>query len=365
MNICIDMRPALSSPTGVGVYLLNLVAALSTIDRENRYHLFSSSWKQRYPPHLYGRQFQLHDRRWPVRLLNVAWNRMSWPPIETLLGTAVDIAHSPTPLVIPAKRARRITTVHDLYFHEYPDQTVREVKRDYAALVRKHCGRSDAIITVSEYTKHRLVETLNIPASKIYSIHHGADSYYAEPAAETETNEVRKKLGITRPYFLFVGTKEPRKNLPLLLEAFRDLSQDVELVLAGPEGWGEEPWRNLVTGRVRVSGYVTKAELRALYQGSTALIVPSKDEGFGLPLLEAMAAGAPVIVSDIPVFREIGNEACLRFDAGSGEALREAMQKVLDDSNFRQTFIQKGRDRVKHFSWLETARKTLELYQNL
>lgn len=365
MNICIDMRPALSSPTGVGVYLLNLVAALSTVDRENEYHLFSSSWKQRYPALAYGKQFHLHDRRWPVRFLNLAWNRMSWPPIETLVATAVDIAHSATPLVIPAKRAHRVTTVHDLYFLEHPDQTVREVKRDYTALIRNHCGKSDAIITVSEHTKRRLIETLNIPASKIYPIHHGSDSYYGEPAIETETNEIRKKLGITRPYFLFVGTREPRKNLPLLLEAFRTLPGDVELVLAGLEGWSQEPWRDLVTARVRISGYVTKPELRALYQGSTALIVPSKEEGFGLPLLEAMTAGAPVIVSDIPVFREIADDACLRFEASSPEALREAMQKVLDDSDFRQSLIQKGRDRVKHFSWLETARKTLELYQNL
>lgn len=365
MNICIDMRPALSSPTGVGVYLLNLVAALSEIDLENRYHLFSSSWKQRYPAHSYGNRFRIHDRRWPVRLLNTAWNRMSWPPIETLLGADVDIAHSPTPLVIPAKHAHKITTVHDLYFHEQPDQTVREIKRDYAALVRKHCGQSDAIVTVSEYTKRKLVETLNIPASKIYPIHHGADHYYAGPSVEAEITAIKTKIGIARPYFLFVGTREPRKNLPLLLEAFQTLQEDVELVLAGPEGWHEEPWRNLVTGRVRVCGYVTKAELRALYQSSIALILPSKEEGFGLPLIEAMTAGTPVIASDIPVFLEIGNDACLRFDAGSPEALRAAMQKVLNDLNFRNTLIQKGRERVKHFSWLETARKTLELYQNL
>lgn len=365
MNICIDMRPALSSPTGVGVYVLNLAAALAAIDRQNEYHLFSSSWKQRYPPHNYGDRFHLHDRRWPVRLLTLGWNRLYWPPIETLLGTTVDVVHSPTPLLIPSRHAHNITTVHDLYFYENPEHTVREIKRDYAALVRKHCALSDAIITVSEYTKLRLMEILNIPASRIYPIYHGADDYFGEPASENETAQVRKNIGISRPYFLFVGTKEPRKNLPLLLEAFRKMTEDVELVLAGPRGWEEEPWRKLVTDRVRVAGYVTKAELRALYRGATALVMPSKEEGFGLPLLEAMASGAPVIASDIPVFREIANDACLRFESGSAEALLAAMQRLIHDAEFTQTLIQKGRERVKQFSWAETARKTLELYQNL
>lgn len=365
MNICIDVRPALSSPTGVGVYVLNLVGALAAIDTQNEYHLFSSSWKQRYPPHNYGDRFHLHDRRWPVRVLNFAWNRFSWPAIESLLGTAIDVAHSPTPLLMPSKHAHGVTTVHDLFFYEHPEQTIREVKRDYATLVRKHCEQADAIITVSEYTKLRLIETLNIPASKIHVIHPGSDSFFEKAAENEDVDNTRKKIGVTRPYFLFVGTAEPRKNLPLLLEAFGSLAQEVDLVLAGLHGWEEQTWRNMVTDRVHIAGYVTKSELRALYQDCVGVVQPSKEEGFGLPLLEAMASGAPVIASDIPVFREVANDAALLFESGSVEALRAAMQTILEDSQAAKILVEKGRERAKHFSWLDTARKTLDLYKHL
>src|SRR6476661_8105916 len=113
MKICIDMRPSLSKPTGVGIYLQNLVQALSELDHENEYHLFSSSWKERFRSDSLPSNFRMHDRRWPVRLLNYCWNHLSAPSIEFLVGTSLDVVHSSTPLVIPARRARKITTVYD------------------------------------------------------------------------------------------------------------------------------------------------------------------------------------------------------------------------------------------------------------
>ena len=124
MNICIDMRPALSRATGVGVYLENLVRGLSDLDRRNRYLLFSSSWKERFPRRDYGPNFQIHDRRFPVRALNYLWSRASVPSVETLLRQRVDVVHSPTPLVLPTRRAAKVTTVHDLYFLHRADDIV-------------------------------------------------------------------------------------------------------------------------------------------------------------------------------------------------------------------------------------------------
>ncbi len=363
MNICIDMRPALSRPTGVGTYLQNLVHALAEIDQQNEYHLFSSSWKERYPPVSYAPNIKIHDRRWPVRLLNYSWNHFSRPFIESLLGTPVQVVHSPTPLVIPSRRARRITTVHDLYFYTNPDQVVREMKTDFPRMLKKHCLKSDAIIAVSDYTKRQLIELMGIPSSRVYTIRHGIDPFYVERASAADATEVLKRFAITGPYLLFVGTREPRKNLSLLLEAYRNLGDCISLVIAGTHGWGQEDV-DLPKG-VRLTGYLSKKDLRALYQQASAVVFPSLDEGFGLPLLEGMASGVPVIASRIPAFQEVANDSCLYFDPASQEELGVQIRSVIQDHDLRQTLIAKGRERIKKFSWKDTAQKTLDLYMSL
>jgi len=365
MNIAIDMRPTLSRPTGVGVYLLNLVAALSRIDENNQYFLFSSSWKERYPKTIYGANFQICDFRWPVRVLNFAWNRLSWPPIESILKRRLDIVHCATPLVIPARKARKITVAYDLHFLAHPEQTVREIQRDYSGLIRKHCLLSDAVIAISEYTKQQLIQRLEIPASRIHTIHLAADSYFHERALAAEIETIRQRLKLDQDYFLFVGTQEPRKNLPTILKAFAALPPNALMVLAGPEGWQTEPWRSLINERVRIAGYVSKQELRALYQNAIALVMPSLEEGFGLPILEAMASQTPVIASDIPVFHEIGGNSFAPVDPASVESIATAMRKLQQEPAERQNLTAKGLKQAEKFSWNETARKTLEIYRNM
>ncbi|HEY4492478.1 MAG TPA: glycosyltransferase family 1 protein, partial [Acidobacteriota bacterium] len=340
MKICIDMRPALSMATGVGTYLLNLTRALSRIDSQNEYHLFSSSWKERFKM-IYGPNFVIHDWRVPVRSLNYSWHRFSWPPIETLLRSAVDVAHSPTPLLIPSKHAHRVNMVHDLYFYFHPEHTIREMQRDYPALLAKHCKESDAIISVSDYTKEQLVEHLKVPASKVYTIRHGADPFYEIPATQEELDGARKKFGLQRPYFLFVGALEPRKNIPLLLDAFSKLKEDVNLVLAGPDGWGFD-WSSIAHERAIRTHYVAKEELRALYQQGVALVLPSVEEGFGLPLLEAMSAGLPIIASNIPVFREVCSDAFLSFQSNSVEELTSVLARCYSDAELRKDLAARG-----------------------
>jgi glycosyltransferase involved in cell wall biosynthesis len=363
MNICIDMRPALSRPTGVGTYLQNLVRALSEIDQQNEYLLFSSSWKERYKPIDYPPHFKIKDRRWPVRLLNFGWNHLSFPSIEFVLGTSVQVAHSPTPLVIPSRKARKVTTVHDLYFFTQPEHAVREMKEDYPRMVKKHCLRSDAIIAVSDHTKKQLVELLEVPSSRIYTIKHGIDPFFLERATITQTTEVLKKLAIPGPYLLFVGTREPRKNLAVLLRAFRNLGEDLFLVIAGSEGWGSEQMD--FPERVLLTGYLSKNDLRALYQQAAAVVFPSIEEGFGFPLLEGMASEVPVIASHIPAFQEVCNDSCLYFDPNEQQELTEQIRSVLHNDELREKLVTKGRERVKKFSWRDSAQKTLDLYMSL
>ena len=359
------MRPSLSRPTGVGIYLQNLVRALSKQDRENEYHLFSCSWKERYPPISYGENFQLHDIRLPGKFLNFSWNHLSFPPIEYLIGRSADVVHSSTPLVIPTRRARSVTTVYDLYFFKNPAEAIREMQTDFPKKIKEHSLRSDAIIAISDYTKRQLIELLNVPSSRIYTIKLGVDDFFLEQVSVEEKNQVQEKFKIPGPYLLFVGTREPRKNLPLLVEAFRKLREkNIYLVLAGPQGWNLEE-EGLSGDRVLFTGYVSRSDLRALYQQATAFVFPSIDEGFGLPLLEGMASGIPVIASRIPAIQEVCNDSCVYFDPNNAEELTQRIQEVLDQSDLRQRLIEKGKQRVQNFSWNDTAQKTLELYKSL
>ena len=359
------MRPSLSNPTGVGIYLQNLVQALSGLDHENEYHLFSSSWKERFRSGSFPPNFQVHDHRWPVRLLNYCWNHLSAPSIEFLVGTSLDVVHSSTPLVIPARRARKITTVYDLYFFKNPEGAVREMQTDFPRKVKEHSLRSDAIIAISDYTKKQLIELLEIPSSRIYTIKLGVNSFFQEFASSQEKKDILTKLRIPGPFLLFVGTQEPRKNLPLLIEAFRNLREkNIYLVLAGPQGWNLKP-QDLAADRVISTGYLSEKDLRALYQQASAVVFPSIEEGFGLPLLEGMASGVPVIASRIPVFQEVCNDSCAYFDPVSAEDLREQIEAVLGQSDLREKLITKGKLRVQNFSWKETAQKTLALYTSL
>jgi glycosyltransferase involved in cell wall biosynthesis len=364
MEICIDMRPYLSEATGVGVYLINLVKALIEIDSKNKYHLFSSSWKDRFEEPFHGKNVFVHDKHWPVRVLNYSWNHFSFPTMESLVGTPLDVVHSPTPLLIPSKVAHQITTVHDLYFYFHPDQVIGEMRRDYPTMLLAHCLKSDAIIAVSEHTKGLLIEHLKIPSSKIYTVHHGADLFFAERVSSAETEAVKKTFGIERPYFIFVGSLEPRKNVSLLLEAFQKMSSKFQLVLCGPEGWGDDLSAQIVDGVIQ-TGYVSKPALRALYQNAIALVLPSFDEGFGLPILEAMASGIPIIASKIPAICEIGGDAFIPVDTESTTELRQAMCEVFSDTSLRDQLIAKGNERLKRFTWKEAAKKTLDIYEHL
>jgi glycosyltransferase involved in cell wall biosynthesis len=171
-------------------------------------------------------------------------------------------------------------------------------------------------------------------------------------------------LGITKPYFLFVGGYEPRKNLTNALKAFQLLNEeDFRFVVVGPTRWPAPVIKN--SEQVITLGYISREDLRALYHGSVALVMPSKEEGFGIPALEAMAAGTAVIGSDLPVFHEICGDSFYPVPSNNIEAICQAMRLMLHIPGRREKLIELGFERVKKFSWNETALKTLELYNSL
>jgi len=274
-------------------------------------------------------------------------------------------------LLNPPRRAKLTATVHDLTCWLLPEtHSPRNVAADrlFAERILK---RADALIAVSEATRSDAVRILNLSPEKIRVIHHGvADPFFQVKPEDAEA--VRRRHGLARPYLLFVGTLEPRKNVARLLAAYRDLSQttqeEFDLVLAGPPGWAQSEimarLRRPDPG-VRYLGYVAEEDLPGLFAGAAAFVYPSLYEGFGFPVAQAMAAGTPVITSAVSALPEITGGAALLIDPRSEAALRDAMEEMLTSPSRRERSIELGRVNARRFTWEECARKSLEFFEEV
>ena len=302
MRILIDYRPALRERTGAGEYIRQLVRALAGLSPRPDITVFSSSWKDRLDAADLP-EIRTLDRRVPVRILNAAWHWLQWPPVELLGGSPVDVTHSPHPLMMPTRSGARVITIHDLDFLDHPERTTREIRRDYTRLARRHATRADRIIVPSRYTAEQVERRLGVPAGRISLCVPGAPGWPARSRLPADG------------YLLFVGTLGERKNLGTLLRAYGQIverreGRAPELLLAGRstiEGDAllREVQRSSMAGKVRHLGYVPEERKKALLEGAMLLVVPSLDEGFGLPALEAMQLGVPVVAADRGALPEV------------------------------------------------------------
>lgn len=353
VRILLDYRPALRHRTGVGEFAHQMAAALVRLgERADRITLFSSSWKDRLSHGPIPGAGTL-DRRIPVSVLNFAWHRLGWPPVE-LLGGKADVVWSLHPLLMPSTAAAQVITIYDLYFLDHPESTGAEVRRDYAPLVRGHAARADAIIVISEYTKAQVVSKLDVPPEKIAVCVPGAPAW--------RPREPSTSLGP----ILHVGTVEPRKNVPALVHAYLQLLSSMpdapSLVLAGRAG----PLDLHVTGQdeerlrthVKMPGYVTDEERLRLFRDASMLVIASEDEGFGMTAVEAMTLGVPVVASNRGALPEIIGDAGILIDPHDRSAFAEAMQRVLRDPVLRDELARRGIARARRFDW-DTAAATL------
>jgi glycosyltransferase involved in cell wall biosynthesis len=360
MRILVDYRPAVCRRTGVGEYMHEVTRAYAaTFDDEVA--VFSSSWADRPAPGLEtALQARVVDRRIPVRVLNYLWHRWEWPPVEWLAGP-VDVVHSAHPLLIPARRAAQVVTIHDLFFMEAPERTQAEIRRDYPTLTPAHARRADAIVTPSAYTK-RLVQAFGVPADRIHVCSLGAPRW--------------RTLG-GRPHLppdgcvLFVGTLEPRKNIGTLLDAYEQLTQRRStvppLILAGGATPDAAPWleriqRPPLAGHVRHVGYIPHDEREAWYARARVVVLPSLDEGFGLPVLEAMAAGIPVVGSNRGALPEVTGGAADLVDATDAAGFARAIERLLTEPGWAESRAVAGLDRAATYTWETTAQRLHEAY---
>ena len=362
MRIVIDYRPALRARTGVGEHIHQVARALARIGGDE-VTVFSSSWKDRVQAavaiDLPG--VRVVDRRVPVGTLNFAWHRLRWPPIEALAGREYDVAHSPHPLLLPSRSAAQVVTIHDLHFLSHPERTAAEIRRDYPALVRGHARRADRVIVVSRFVAGQVERLLGIPAERISVCPNGAPEWTTTPAA-----------GSSGGYLLFVGTIEPRKNVAALLDAygrFRSRRPDApRLVIAGHVAPDARDVLNVIrqpplAGHVEHRGYVAADDREALFKGAHAFVLPSFDEGFGIPALEAMSAGVPVVVSNRGALPEVVGDAGLFIEPDKPESLAAALERITGDADLRASLAIRGRDRARQFTWAQTARDVRRAYE--
>jgi glycosyltransferase involved in cell wall biosynthesis len=302
----------------------------------------------------------VRSRPVPARLLRAMWSSTDWPPVRLLAGRS-DVFHGTNFVLPPTGRSGGVVTVHDLAYLRYPD-TVDRASAAYRDLVPRSIARAGQVLVPSAAVGAEVCEAYDLAAERVSVTHLGVEEawFRAAPPAAAD----RRTAGLPDDYLLAVGTIEPRKGLPRLLEAYRGLLSAVPdapaLVLVGPQGWGPAlELDRLPHGKVVLTGFLEDGALRQVVAGARALLFPSLYEGFGLPPLEALACGVPVVATDLPVTREVlGTQA--RF-VGPGDdlagALAEAVQGSLPGD------AESRRQHARRFTWVDCARRTRQAYE--
>ena len=366
VRILLDYRPALRERTGVGEYVHQLARALARTAAAGEISILTTSWKDRPSPDLAAELagVRIIDRRLPVRGLTWLWNRLEWPPVERLAG-AVDVVHAQTPLLIPSTNAAQVVTIHDLDFLHHPERTEAEIRRDFPALVRAHAQRADHVVVSSHYAAREVVAHLDLLPDKVSVCSPGAPDWAHAIGRE------RALSSAPGTSILFVGTLEPRKNLATLFEAYAQLRQRHDdappLMLAGRARSSIENELRRITqpplaGHVSLLGYVSEARRRELYRDACMLVLPSLEEGFGLPVLEAMSCGVPVVVSNRGSLPEVAGDAASPVEATDAPALAEEMYRLLRPDLARDAAA-RGLARAARYSWDACAAAAREAYR--
>jgi glycosyltransferase involved in cell wall biosynthesis len=355
VTVALDASYSLGrSLSGVGLYCSRLIQSLAIAAPDFRFLLC-------YRPNRFFRAL-LASRPAPN-----ARRRLLEEPLNVLLPHRATLFHGLNQRLPRYRFRRTLTTFHDLFVMTGQFST-REFRERFAALAQDAAGRSDHIVAVSAYTACQLRSLLNVEPSRISVIHHGVD-----PIPEFEAAELaafRQRLDLARPFVLHVGAIQERKNLQRLVQAFESIRHDIDLVLAGSDGYASKDIHRVIEhsparSRIRLLGYVTRPVLDRLYRSAAVLAFPSLDEGFGIPVLEAMSAGLPVVTSRLGGTAEVAGDAALLIEPTDTSALAEALRRALEDDASRDKLVRRGKARAAEFRWERAAAETLDVYRRL
>lgn len=368
MKIGIDVSCLSKRKTGIGYYTYYLIRGLSKIDKGNKYYLFSS---KKFTLKLTGDNFTINFSSFPG-YLHAFWEQF-WLPFEAF-KYKVQLLHSPNYSIPLLFSGPTIITIHDLsvclFAQTHP--WLRRLKHNL--LLSPLIKRASKIITVSENSKKDVKKLFGIPEEKIAVIYHGVSSDFHPISDQNYLESIRRKYNLPHYFILYVGTLEPRKNIPTLLKAFSLLRNKKnvkhKLVIVGKKGWQyKEIFDALeklnLKNDVVFTGYLPEEDLPAIYNLADLFTYPSLYEGFGLPPLEAMACGCPVITSNTSSLPEVTGNAALLVNPHSRREIYEGMDAILSNHKLRNRFIEDGIEQSRKFSWEETARRTLKVYEGV
>lgn len=372
MRVAIDVSPAVHHRAGLGRYAQELTAALLDAPSEHEYVAFyhQRAGAQVDPPldRLPHLTTSLSVKPWRMRALLGHLTGLA----EDRLLPGIDLFHATDHLLPRLNRVKTVFTLHDLIFRLYPE-THKPLNRWFLTRAMPQFLRSaNAVIAVSKNTKRDAVRFYDLDEAKIHVIYEGVNPRFC-PAPAEDVARVRRTHGLPERFILSLGTFEPRKNLTVLLEAYQhllDQGSELRLVIAGKKGWLYrgffERLHDLgLEDQLVFPGFVPEADLPALYSAAEMFVFPSLYEGFGLPVLEAMACGTAVVSSNAASLPEVAGDAALMVDPHSVGDLVQAISTLSENENLRQELEAKGQRQAKKFSWEKTARETLDVYQSV
>jgi glycosyltransferase involved in cell wall biosynthesis len=375
-RIMIDLSAGVHGRAGLGRYAVDLLNALVALDAENGYSIFYNSPEDARVPapfaHLPRQTVALGDKPWRFQTLIAHFLRR---PQDSTIGAA-DIFHGTDNLLPYLRSCRTVFTLHDLIFRLYPATHTRLNRWFLTLMMPFFLRRADHVIADSAASAQDAMRLYNLDPQRTTVIHAGVNPSF-RPVTDGQAHErVRAQYGLPQRFVLSVGTIEPRKNLSTLLRAFAMLptatatDHDTKLVIVGKKGWLYQQTLDLVdaldlTGRVHFTGFVTDDDLPVVYSMSDLFVYPSLYEGFGLPVLEAMACGAPVITSNVSSLPEVAGEDAILVDPLDVDGLKAALLHLLQNEALRLSLRERGIVRAARFTWQHTAQKTLDLYSQL
>jgi glycosyltransferase involved in cell wall biosynthesis len=351
-------------PSGIAVYSRRLIQSLAELGSPHQFLVCYrfSRYKQRdeflRPP----TSSRTHKPAFAIRLFQEPWT--FWLPWEAQLFHS--LAQRP-----PAFRFRKeIVTIHDIFPITGRNYSTVEFQEKFSPLIAEAAVRAERVITPSQYTAEQLVQHVDVPREKIRVVPEGVDMPARSMPAEERIREREKLVGEGNLLILMVGVLQTRKNVVNALRALEILPKNYRMVLAGGDGHGSEAIHSYIRSwdlgsRVRALGHVPAADLPTLYQAANVLLFPSLEEGFGLPVLEAMASGLPVVASQTSSLPEVGGDAALYVNPHDSRDMAMKVRSVVEDEELRTDIIQKGLARAREFTWQRSAEATLRIYEEV
>lgn len=370
MHIGLDATAIPKNRAGAGNYIFNLVRGLAEVDFDNRYTIFAKSDQiSDFGVINPGMEFVPVDMS--RRSVRLAWEQTGLP--QAVRKRDLDLLHSPHYTMPVVKPSKSVVTFCDTTFQLYPEMHSRAKRVFFPAMMNWSAKHADRLIAISDSTRNDVIRLLGVAPDKIVSIPLAASAAFRTLTTEL-VQSVCEKYVVSRGRFIYyVGVLEPRKNVPLLIEAYARIQPilgDVPLLIAGKKGWMYEAIFERVAqlglqDHIRFLGYVPQDELIALYNAAGVFVYPSNYEGFGLPVLEAMQCGAPVVTTTASSLPEVAGDAALLVPPQDVEALAEAIHRILTNTQLASDLSKRGLEQSKQFSWQRCALETIQVYRSL